>query len=69
MVFEEPGWCPVGKVKGLGERVGEGVLASGDSGMWATDLRLLGVVGVLATCSPLAPECSLCLRPCREDGR
>ena len=49
VVFELPGWWPVGNMSGLGERVGEegngegdGVRASGDKGMWPIDLRRLG---------------------------
>lgn len=70
VVLELPGWWPAENVSGLGDRVGDcgsgdgdGVRASGDSGMWPTDLRLLG------ECRFLVAECSLCLSPCNVDGR
>jgi hypothetical protein len=66
----------MGKASGLGERVGEtgsgcccgkgegdGVRASGESGMCPADFRLDG------ECMFLATECNLFLRPCRDDGR
>lgn len=44
MVLEDPGWCPMGRARGEGDRVGEmgigegeGVRARGDRGMWPTD--------------------------------
>jgi len=70
VVFELPGWWPDENVSGLGDRVGDcgsgdgdGVRASGDSGMWPTDLRRFG------ECRFLVTECSLCLSPCSVDGR
>lgn len=81
----------MGKAKGDGERVGEegngegdGVRASGDSGIWPTDLRLFdSEVAAALLCKdltppalvehtvllPAQPVCSLCLRPCKVDGR
>jgi len=70
VVLELPGWWPDENVSGLGDRVGdcgsgdgEGVRASGDSGIWPTDLRRFG------ECRFLVAECSLCLSPCSVDGR
>lgn len=70
VVLELPGWWPDENVNGLGDRVGDcgngdgdGVRASGDSGMWPTDLRRLG------ECRFFVAECSLCLSPCSVDGR
>lgn len=70
MVLELPGWWPAENVRGLGDRVGDcgkgdgdGVRASGDSGMCPTDLRLFG------ECRFLVAECNLCLSPCNVDGR
>jgi hypothetical protein len=67
VVLDDPGTCTamgdgdrVGEASGSGD--GDGVRASGDSGMWPTDLRRLG------ECSAFVLACSLCLRPCREDG-
>ena len=42
---------------------GEGVLARGERGMWPTDLRREGEWRFLVL------MCSLCLSPCREEGR
>lgn len=73
VVLELPGWCTAGKASGdgEGERVGDdgrgdgdGVRASGDSGMWPTDFRRPDGEWML-----LAALCSLCLRPCSVDGR
>lgn len=70
VVLELPGWWPAENVSGLGDRVGDcgsglgdGVRASGDSGMCPTDLRRFG------ECRFLVAECSLCLSPCNVDGR
>ena len=48
-----------------GSGLGDGVRASGLSGMWPTDLRRLAA----AACADLVAACSLCLSPCREEGR
>ena len=54
-----PGWI---KLTGTGE--GEGVRARGERGMWPEwEWRRLG------ECSVFVLTCSLCLRPCSEDGR
>lgn len=74
VALEEPGWWPQdsGRASGDGVRVGEigggigpgdGVRASGDSGMCPTDFRREGEWRFLVL------MCSLCLRPCREEGR
>ena len=69
VALEEPGWWPSGKARGEGDLVGEmgrglgdGVRASGESGMCPTDLRLDG------ECKFLVLIWSLCLRPCRDEG-
>lgn len=79
--MELPGWWPTGNASGLGDRVGDdgsgdgdGVLAKGDNGICPTDFRRLGTLveqDGLAACRVLEQpvECSLCLRPCRVDGR
>lgn len=65
----------MGKASGEGERVGDtgsgccgsgdgdGVRASGDSGMWPADFRRDG------ECRLLALDSKLFLRPCNDDGR
>ena len=70
VVLEEPGWWPMGRASGEGERVGEtgrgegdGVRARGERGMWPTDLRRLGEWRFLVL------MWSLCFRPWREEGR
>jgi len=70
VALEEPGWWPRGRARGEGDLVGEmgrglgeGVLARGERGMWPTDFRLDG------ECKFLVLIWSLCLRPCREEGR
>lgn len=79
MVLELPGWCPIGNARGLGERVGdagrgegEGVRASGESGICPTDFRRLGTLGHegLAVCNVFEhpDECSLCFNPCKVEG-
>ena len=74
VALDDPGWWPQesGRASGDGVRVGEmgggsgpgeGVRASGDSGMCPTDFRREGEWRFLVL------MCSLCLSPCRELGR
>jgi len=73
-VLDDPGWCPDkggGHARGEGDLVGdsqvagdgEGVLARGERGMCPTDFLLLG------ECSVFDLTCSLCFKPCRDEGR
>lgn len=81
MVLELPGWCPIGKARGLGDLVGdagkgegEGVRARGERGICPTDFLLLGTVAeqdgpdvCRAFGQPV--ECNLCFKPCKVEGR
>ena len=74
VTLEDPGWWPadIGSARGDGVRVGEmgggrgpgeGVLARGDRGIWPADFLREGEWRFLVLMH------SLCLRPCREEGR
>ena len=74
VTLDDPGWWPadIGSARGEGVLVGEmgggrgpgeGVLASGDRGMWPADFLREGEWRFLVLMH------SLCLRPCREEGR
>lgn len=81
VVLDDPVGCPAGKwaafSRGLGDLVGDagngdgdGVRASGDNGMWPTDLRRFTACDCVLACNVLfVCVCSLCLSPCSVDGR